>query len=130
MGTAIQVMTGNTTALFYLSKQGGTHLLPLLYLTIQLWEWCLEHHIFPIAIHITSQDSYVADALSRTRTHMHKWSLDQKVFFDLCKLWGTPNIDIFTTPQNTKCPLYCSRAGISPSSLGDALMFPWTDWFI
>ena len=118
----------NTTELFFIKNQGGTHSLPLLYLAVQLWKWCLECHIFPIAVHITSHDNQVADFLSRNQTQMHEWLLDQFVFLDFCKLWRHPHIDIFATSENSKCPLYCSRAGIG--SLGDALMFQWTEHLI
>lgn len=39
-GQAIQLVADNTTVMFYVNKQGGTHLPSLLYLTMHLWEWC------------------------------------------------------------------------------------------
>nr|XP_060627676.1 mediator of RNA polymerase II transcription subunit 19 isoform X1 [Anolis sagrei ordinatus] len=44
-GQTIQILTDNTTVMFYLNKQGGTHSLPLLDLTLQIWDWCLERGI-------------------------------------------------------------------------------------
>ena len=80
-GTALQVTMDNTTARYYINKQGGTHLLPLLYLAVQFWEWCLEHH-FSSAVHISTQDNVWVDHLSR---RMHKWSLNHNVLLSICK---------------------------------------------
>ena len=68
----VQITTDNTSALFYLNKQGSTHSLPLLYLTVQIWEWCLECHIFPMVVYVAAHDNTVADKLSRLQTKMHK----------------------------------------------------------
>ena len=46
-GRVVQVASDNTIAIFYLNKQGGTHSLHLLYLSVKIWGWCYSRHIFP-----------------------------------------------------------------------------------
>ena len=70
----------NMTTLYYINKQGGTHSLSLLYLSIHLWEWCYDHHLFPVAIHVATENNNVSDHLSRLTTQTHKWVLDDSVF--------------------------------------------------
>ena len=121
----VQLATDNTTALFYVNKQGGTHSPSLLYLVVTLWEWCYFHHVFPIAVHISMDNNTLADQLSRLPARTHKWSLNDVVFRQLRQWWGTPSIDLFATDANKKCPRFCSRAGQNSNSLGDEFL---TDW--
>ncbi|XP_078243361.1 uncharacterized protein LOC144587247 [Pogona vitticeps] len=124
-GRAIQLVTDNTTAMFYVNKQGGTRSKSLLFLSIHLWEWCYQEQIYPVAIHIATTDNIVADELSRRPTQNHEWELDSEIFQELCHRWGTPTIDMFAKHSNKKCLRYASRAGRGPGSLGDAFMIPW-----
>ena len=116
----VQVATDNTTVLLYTNKQRGTHSLSLLYLIVQLWEWCYDHHIYLIAVHISTEDNGLADYLSGLHTCSHEWFLDADMFYLLC--WGIPQMNVFPSPTNAKCPHYCSRARLSPQSVGDAFM--------
>ena len=124
-GRGVQVVTDNTTAMYYINKQGGTHSPSLLFLTVTLWEWCYQNHVFPVAVHLSTEDNFLADQLSRRLDQMHEWELDMSVFNQLCQRWGKPLIDLFASHQNAKCPLYASRAGLGRNSLGDAFMLSW-----
>uniref|UniRef100_A0ABM5FXC1 ribonuclease H n=1 Tax=Pogona vitticeps TaxID=103695 RepID=A0ABM5FXC1_9SAUR len=124
-GRGVQVITDNTTTMHYINKQGGTRSQSLLYLTIHLWEWCYLHHVFPVAIHISTTANTLADRLSRLPYQTHEWELNPRVFLDLCHLWGYPAVDMFASQRNTKCTAYASRAGIGENSLGDAFMIQW-----
>ena len=124
-GRGVQLVTDNTTTMHYVNKQGGTRSHSLLYLSILLWEWCYRHHIYPVAIHVATEDNTVADTLSRLQHQTHEWELNPLVFQDLCRQWGTPVLDVFASPHNAKCSLYASRAGLGLHSLGDAFMIPW-----
>ena len=106
----------NTTAVFYLNKQG------LLYLTVQLWEWCYSHHIYPVVVHVASEDNVLADRLSRLQVCSHEWALDKEVFLSLCQRRGMPRLDVFASSSNAKCVCYCSRTGVSCHSLVPDLM--------
>ncbi|KAJ7344144.1 hypothetical protein JRQ81_000094 [Phrynocephalus forsythii] len=39
----VQLVMDNTTVMYYVNKQGGTHLAPLLRITLTLWHWCIAH---------------------------------------------------------------------------------------
>ena len=126
----VQLATDNTTALYYVNKQGVTHSPSLLYLAVNLWEWCYSNHIFTIAVHISTDDNFLADDLSRLPTRTHKWSLNNAVFRQLCQWWSTPSIDLFASAANSKCKQFCSQAGIDNTSLGDAFMIDWSYDFL
>lgn len=38
---------------------------------------------------------------------------------------GFPTVDFFMTTQNTKCPHFCSRAGLGPHSLCNTFLLKW-----
>ena len=45
VGKMVQIVTDNTTMMYYILKQGDAHSPSLFYLAVDLWEWCLSHHI-------------------------------------------------------------------------------------
>ena len=57
----------------------------LLYLAVVLWEWCYKH-VFPIAIHISTEENDLADWLSRVPKQTHEWELDTSTFHDLSQV--------------------------------------------
>ena len=93
----VQIATDNTTAMYYILKQGGTHSPGLLYLAVNLWEWCLQHHICLTVLYIAGQDHNLADSLGHTDAQAHKWEVDQSVFRQLCRKWGTLTLDLFAS---------------------------------
>lgn len=44
---------------------------------------------------------------------------------DIFQQWGFPTIDLFATSQNSKCPTFCSRAGLGLGSRGDTFLLRW-----
>ena len=90
----------------------NTHSFPFLYLTIQIWELCLEHHIFLMAVYTATHDNMVTDKLSCLQTQIHEWSLDHTVYHNICNHWGSPDVNMFATHSNTKCDKFYSKAGI------------------
>ena len=118
-GRGVQIVTDNTMAMYYINKHGGTHSYSLLFLPVTLWEWCYRHHIFLVAVHVSTEDNVLADKLSYRTSQMHEWELDVSVFHDLCRHWGTPIIDVFTTQRNKKCPRHASE-GRGQGMMGDA----------
>nr|XP_060639431.1 uncharacterized protein LOC132779779 [Anolis sagrei ordinatus] len=126
-GKVIQVLTDNTTVMYYLNKQGGTHSGPLLDLCLEIWNWCISRRIHLIVTHLPGVDNGLADVLSRSPMAHHEWSLNGEVSANLFRLWGTPEVDLFATPQNTKCGLFCARCHPLPQigCLGDAFLHNW-----
>ena len=71
----VQIATDNTTVMYYILKQGGTHSPSFLYLAIDLWEWCLAHHFCLTALHIASHNNDLASLISHTNSQAHEWEL-------------------------------------------------------
>ena len=105
----VRIATDNTMAVSYINKQGGTHSLQLLYLAVDLWEWCFVRHIYLVAVHVAAKGNAWADHLSRQQSCSHKWTLDSTIFQQLCHRWGTPKLDVFASQDKGKCRSYCSR---------------------
>ncbi|XP_078246879.1 uncharacterized protein LOC144588279 [Pogona vitticeps] len=87
--------------MYYILKQGGTHSPSLLYLAVDLCEWCLADHICLTALDIASHDNNLDDLLNHTNSQAHEWELDQSVFLHLCEWWGKPALDLFTSEVQT-----------------------------
>ena len=52
------------------------------------------------------------------------WSLNPRVFKNLCNHWGTLNIDLFSTQLNHKLPVYVSPFSDLPAWVVEALSIP------
>lgn len=73
-GHCVAVLTDNTTAMFYLNKQGGAQSLPLCQEALLLWDFCLAHSINLQASYLPGVQNVLADSLSR-RFLIHEWSI-------------------------------------------------------
>ena len=97
IGKMAQITTDNTTSIYYILNQGITHSPGLLYLVVDLWEWCLQYHSCLTALYIAGQDNNLADSLSCRDAQAHECKLDQSVFRQLCWKWGTPTLVLFAS---------------------------------
>ena len=78
--------------LFYINRQGGTHSLTLCRLALDMWEWCDQLAIVPVAVHLQGTRNALADALSRGRYCPTEWSLHPPTLRALFSIWGTPMV--------------------------------------
>lgn len=109
----------------YINHQGGTVSCALCKLALQLWDFCLENEILPIATHVSGVDNSLADALSRDPSVCHEWELNNIYLKPLFDQWGYPTLDAFASAINMKCDNFCSRGGHDPNSVGDGLLAQW-----
>ena len=65
LGAAVDVLSDNSTTVAYINKEGGTQSPSLCQLALQLWKWCRQYQIFPVAMDIAGSQNFLADALSR-----------------------------------------------------------------
>ncbi|XP_067317662.1 CREB-regulated transcription coactivator 3-like isoform X2 [Anolis sagrei] len=123
----VQLMTDNTTVMFYINKQGGTHSKELLKITLRVWNWCIERRIHLLAIHLPGEQNVLADFLSRNPLTHHEWTLNRQVVALLFRAWGEPEIDLFASAQNTQCQIFCARSyrDSMANCLGDAFLLHW-----
>ena len=89
-GTAVEILSDNSTTVSYINKQGGTHSLSLCKLALDLWDWCDLHQITPTAVHLAGEDNVLADALSRGNYCPTEWSLHRPTFMSLWQVWDRP----------------------------------------
>ena len=94
-GTGIGVLTDSTTALAYVSHMGGTRSRECNRAALELWHWCKQRAIWLVVNHIPGVENVVADYESRNFTENTEWKLNPQLFAQICKLWNTPNIDLF-----------------------------------
>ena len=70
--------------------------------------WCQKYAIQIQASHIPGRDNVLADKLSRHLASPLEWALEQGVDDLVFQTWESPQMDRFTTVENTKLPNFCS----------------------
>ena len=79
-GTAMDVISDNSTTVAYINKVGGTQSPSLCHLALDVWAWCRQHDIFLVASHLSGDKKVPADALSRgSHRHPTEWTLHKAV---------------------------------------------------
>ncbi|KAJ1086510.1 hypothetical protein NDU88_006626 [Pleurodeles waltl] len=64
-GQSVQILTDNTTAMWYINKQGGVGSYILCREALRLWSWLQDHKICLVANHLAGVLNVRADVLSR-----------------------------------------------------------------
>ena len=124
-GTAVEILSDNSTTVSYINKQGGTHSLSLFKLAQDLWDCCDLHQITPTALHLAGVDNVLADALSRGNYCPMEWSLHRQTLMSLWQVWDRPIVDMFAMARNSQLPVYYSL-GVDPQGSGtNALNMNW-----
>ena len=122
----VGVCSDNTTALAYLSHQGGTHSIPLNGEAQRILRWAEEKSIFIQTQFISGIRNVVADSLSRRNQVLStEWTLHSDVCHSLWKIWGSPMIDPFATSQNFRLPNFVSPFPDPLAIATDAFLFSW-----
>jgi hypothetical protein len=124
----ILVATDNSTVVSYINKQGGTRSPTLCQLTETLL--CTLHTIHSEirARHIPGKRNVIADQLSRRHQILGgEWSLHPEIVRQLSSMWGVPQVDLFATRHNNKCPLFVSPVPDERAWAVDALSLDWSD---
>ncbi|KAG6930889.1 hypothetical protein G0U57_002791, partial [Chelydra serpentina] len=95
-GRCVEVLTDNTTAMYYLNKQGGARSSPLCREALLLWDLCLTHSVSLQASYLPGVQNVLADQLSR-RFLVHEWSIRPDVIHSIFRTWGFPQLDLFAS---------------------------------
>ena len=122
----VLVRTDNVTVTAYVNKQGGTHSTRLNALASQLWRWCRQEGITPVASHILGQENLIADFLSRGRVLPSEWTLHPEVLRSLIRELGPLKVDLFASALNARLPIYCAKTQDPAVWQIDAFAFSWT----
>ncbi|KAJ1204852.1 hypothetical protein NDU88_000290 [Pleurodeles waltl] len=124
-GQSVQVLTDNTTTMWYINKQGGVGSYLLCREALRLWSWAKDHQICLIANHLAGVLNVRADSLSRHFSADHEWRLHPDQVRLIFQRWGFPRVDLFATRENAHCPLFCSLQYPMQGALGDAFQITW-----
>ena len=120
----VLVRSDNTTTISYINRQGGLRSRQLHMLAHRLTLWSSAHLLSLRASHIRGIENLGADLMSRGGYRYAEWSLHPAVITQIWERFGHPQVDLFASTENAKCPLYFSMR--STSSLGiDALAHKW-----
>lgn len=125
----ILIRTDNTTALSYINRMGSVQHITLHDLSKQIWTYCESKNIFLVASYISSQDNWKADYESRLLPTETEWSLSEYAFNKICRVFGLPEIDLFASNTNHKCPVYVSWLPDPNSAAIDAFTLSWENTF-
>ena len=110
-------------------QDGGNHSNSLSDLTVEIWNWCINHLIIIHAEHLPGVQNIQADWESRHARDSSDWKLDRKIFLCLVERLGTFSINLFASRTNNQLPVYCSWKPDPAAMAIDALSIPWMGHF-
>lgn len=125
----IRIMIDNTTAVHYVNNMGGTKSSMCDDIVRDLWEYASENHLWLSAGHIPGVNNFLADQASRKFDDTTEWSLNSDIFLEITKKFGTPDIDLFASRLNNKCPDYASWKPDPYASVINAFSINWNSYF-
>ena len=109
---SVVIMTDNFMVVAQIHNQGGTHSRQLHCQTALLLSWADDHSILLLPRHILGHVNVLTDWFSRRHQVLNtKWTLIQPDLTHLWHLWGHPNVDMFTTADNARLPVFVPRHG-------------------
>ena len=123
-GHHVLVRSDNMTTVSYINKQGGLRSPVLHKLAHDLIVWCEPRLLSLRATHVPGVWNRGADLLSRGTCRYGDWSLHTAIAAQIWDRYGRPQIDLFASPEDAKCPLFFSVKGTAPLGL-DALAHEW-----
>lgn len=126
---AILLRVDNTTAISYINRQGGIQYPHLNDLARQIWRWCEERNIWLFASYINTKENKEADEESRRINPDIEWELSDSAYQKIIDNFGQPEIDLFASRTNAKCPRYISWKQDPEAMNIDAFTISWHDYY-
>lgn len=117
----------NTTAVAYINKNGGIQFPHLNEISRQIWNWCEVKNIWVFASYINTKDNFMADRESRKINI--EWELSQYAYNNIVQKFGVPEIDLFASRINNKCPKFVSWKKDPEAFTVDAFTLCWKPFF-
>ena len=105
----VQIKSDSTSAVAFIVKMGTIKSDLCNDLAKYIWEWCIARSIWLSATHIPGF-SNVADFDSRhfKQNDNIEWKLNQKLFLEISKIWGSPDVDMFASRLNKQVDKFVS----------------------
>lgn len=119
----------NTTAISYINRMGGIQFPHLNKITRDIWQWCEDRKIFIFASYIKSRDNTEADRASRFTNVDTEWELRESCFQEIVEKLGEPEVDLFASCINKKCPRFVSWKRDPDAYEIDAFTLKWDQFF-
>ena len=122
----VLIQMDNTTSVAFVRNMGVTHSSKCNSIAINIWEWCQQNNIWLSATHVPGIENIEADRESRNFVNNNtEWSLQDRYFEKITKMFGTPDIDLFASRTNNKLPVYFAWRP-DPGAIGiDAFCQEW-----
>ena len=124
--THIRFMVDNTTAVAYINHMGGSRSIRCNKIANEMWTWAEEKGVWLSAAHIPGKDNVQADYYSREQNDSKEWAITPKLFQNLRKILGQPDIDLFASRTNCQVRPYVSWHPDPDCFAVDAFSLPWT----
>ena len=125
----IEVNCDNSTAVSCVNRCGSTKV-RLLALTEEIFEWCETRNIALSAVHVKGVDNVEADRLSRDGDTNKEWTVKDKVFLRICRVFSLPRVDLFASRINKRVPCYVSWKPDPDAFAFNAFSLPWDGDFL
>ena len=127
-GCHVRVMTDNTTALAYVKHQGGVRSLECNEEAQRIWSWAEGNQVWISIAHVPGIFNEIADFHSRNFADNLEWSLNDRIFNKIVKIFGQPDVDLFATRLNAKTEKYISWRPDPGAIAVDAFSIQWNDF--
>lgn len=126
---SILLRIDNTTAISYVNRMGSVQFEQLSDLARDIWRWCERRNIWIYAAYIPSKENVEADCESRRLKSETEFELSPRGFETIVVKLGRPEIDLFASRANNKCPKYVSWRPDPDALSVDAFTIPWNQYF-
>ncbi|KHJ93705.1 site-specific recombinase, phage integrase family [Oesophagostomum dentatum] len=121
---------GEPYRVVYIKRRGGTASPLLSKAAKELWSWASARNIRIMAAHKSGSSNMEADRESKTFVReKFEWGLDKEVVEKLFKLYGKPQVDLFTSRLNHKLESYFSLYADSYATKIDCFTHSWSGMF-
>ena len=124
----VRVMTDNTTALAYVKHMGGVKSPACNKIAKEIRVWAEKNRVWITITHVPGVCNVLADFKSRNFVDNTEWELNPKVFSRVCKIFGTPEVDLFASRLTKKVDKFVSWDPDPESWRVDAFTFKWTQY--
>ena len=124
----ISLQMGNSTAVAYVNKEGGTKSSTLAELVVEIWAVCHQNNIWITAHHLPGTQNVDADWVTRHFNERTEWTLDKTIFTRIVRKFYTPHVNLFASRLTNQLPRYASRHPDPEAMSVDAMTLQWNKW--
>jgi hypothetical protein len=126
-GRHVLIRTDSVSAAAYINRQGGVRSPALHRKAVELWLWAHQYLLSLRALHIAGAQNFGADLMSRGGPRRDEWRLHPDIVRLIWQRFGTAQVDLFASRENTHCRWWFSLSPRDLPPLGvDALAHtPW-----